>query len=174
MNRTFVVLSGMFLLATGLAFGQETADPADTSMGQKLPEFLQPFDTDGDGKLSDTEREAAEAARKEMMLKKFDTDGDGILSEDEKAKMPQKGPGMGNAEHLKQFDTDGDGKLSDTEREAAQAKRKEMMLKKFDTDGDGTLSETEKANLPKKGLGQKPQGQKPGKPGKGGGKRRFQ
>lgn len=67
---------------------------------------------------------------KEEMLKKFDTDGDGKLSETEKAaakafKEANKGNRPSKEEILKKFDADGDGKLSETEKAAAKAAKKD-------------------------------------------------
>ena len=117
--------------------------------GHKLPkEVIEKFDTDGDGKLNETEREAAKAAREEMMAAR-------------------------KAEMLEKFDADGDGELSDTEKEAAKEAMKAKMLEKFDADGDGELSKEERATMreemgPRGGPGGKGPGKK-GKKGKKGG-----
>lgn len=101
------------------------------------------FDGDQDGKLSETEREAAKAAFKE------------------------KG-GEIRTKVMEKFDADHDGKLNQTERESAKAaltarkgaKNKatrnddagnkavglrQLLLERFDADKDGQLSETERA-----------------------------
>ena len=63
---------------------------------EKKAELLKKFDKDGDGKLSEEEREAAKAARKAMILEKFDKDGDGELNEEErKAARAEMGPKRG-------------------------------------------------------------------------------
>ena len=49
-----------------------------------IKQLIEKFDTDGDGKLSDEEKQAAREARKAEFLKKFDKDGDGELSPEER------------------------------------------------------------------------------------------
>ncbi len=87
------------------------------------------------------------------MLEKFDTDKDGKLSEDERkamqaartAKMEER-----RKEMIAKFDKDGDGKLNDEEREKAKEGHQAEMIKKFDKDGDGKLSVEERAKMPKR------------------------
>ncbi len=59
--------------------------------------FMEKYDTDKDGKISEKEQEAVKAdaakvreARKAEMLKKFDKDGDGKLSDEEKKAMREE------------------------------------------------------------------------------------
>ena len=133
----------MFLTATLLAAPSENRDPA-----ARKAEILKKFDTDGDGKLSDTEKKTLRAEmqnrqgghdrkqwapeQRNEMLKKFDKDGDGKLSDTEKASLrsemqsrrggrdrKQWTPEQRN-EMLKKFDKDGNGELSDDERAAAR------------------------------------------------------
>ena len=52
-----------------------------------MPENMEQFDTDKDGKLSDEERKAARAAMEQKMLEQFDTDKDGKLSDEERKAM---------------------------------------------------------------------------------------
>ena len=89
------------------------------------PEILEKFDTNGDGKLDETERKAAMQARREQagqrrekMLEKFDTNGDGKLDESEREAMKKEMEAK-RKEILDKYDTDGDGKLSPEERQAA-------------------------------------------------------
>ena len=72
--------------------------------GGDREEILKKFDKDGDGKLSQEERQAMREDRKAEiearhadMIKKFDKDGDGKLSDEERAAMPQRPmrPGRG-------------------------------------------------------------------------------
>ena len=87
---------------------------------------------------------------REEMIKKFDSDGDGKLSDEEREKARKQMPGKGRKlppEVLQKFDKDGDGELNDKERAAARAefeKRKAEALEKFDADGDGKLSPEER------------------------------
>ena len=107
------------------------------------PELLRRFDKDGDGRLSQEERAAAEKERAafggaglglkmdldnppELVLRRFDKDGDGKLNEEEKkaareAFMAGRGPGRPRMEGaIQRFDKDGDGKLNEAEQAAAR------------------------------------------------------
>lgn len=96
-------------------------------------EYTKRFDTDGDGTVTDGEREAVvakwQADREERMrewqerreIAKWDTDRDGKLSDEEKAAKEK------------------------SEKEAAEAlkKKTEAMIKEYDADKDGELSPDE-------------------------------
>ena len=84
------------------------------------PHVIEQFDTDGDGTLNETEREAAKQARELKM-------------EERKA-------------FRDSFDIDGSGDLNETEKEAFKAAVEEKVIARFDEDGDGVLNETEKLN----------------------------
>ncbi|MBT8041956.1 MAG: EF-hand domain-containing protein, partial [Pontiella sp.] len=108
-------------------------------------QFMERFDTDGDGVLSEAERAAAQEARESQGGRRGGPDGE----------RPSRD------EAMKRFDTDGDGQLSESEREAMRAEMetrrggrsggerpsREEMMKRFDTDGDGTLSDEERAAM---------------------------
>jgi len=189
MKKTLVLIALLLAFAPG-AYAEETSDnsaepvsfigswgaPEDSSGGEGFdgPPPKRPFgggrfdisraaeyDTDGDGALSDSERETMQAAikaemetKKAEMLTKYDTDGDGKLSETEKKAMHEARKAEMEAKKAAmeaKYDADGNGTLSDTEKQAMHEARKTEMqsqvLKKFDTDGDGTLSDTEKAAM---------------------------
>lgn len=115
----------MIAASLGFAAAAHAEEGKPNRPERKLPpEILEKFDTNKDGKLDEAEREAAKAAREEMM----------------KAR---------KAEMLKKFDKDGDGKLSDEEEAAMKEERKKMMLEKFDKDKDGELNDEEKAAMRK-------------------------
>jgi Ca2+-binding EF-hand superfamily protein len=116
----------------------------DRDREARRAEFMKRFDTDGDGQLSEAEKEAArqELGRMgrghrggEMMrgriLEKYDTNKNGTLDPDEKAAFERDREAR-HAEMVKRFDTDGDGKLSESERQAMrEAFRKERGEKNF-------------------------------------------
>ncbi len=145
MKTTTLLTLSALLGSCLIASAEDTTKPGDRPARPLPPKLLEKFDTDGDGKLSPEEKQAARDARKETagerrkeILEKYDTDQSGDLSDDEKAKM----------------------------REDFQAKA----LEKFDTDGDGQLSEEERAAMPKhpRRPGGPGKGGPGGKPGKGG------
>ncbi|MDA1045259.1 MAG: hypothetical protein O3C57_08565, partial [Verrucomicrobia bacterium] len=83
------------------------------------------FDTDKDGKLSESEKAAAQEHRQKMMKKRFDKDGDGELNAEEQAAFDaasEKHKGF-EKKMLEKFDGDGDGVLSKEERKAAHGAR---------------------------------------------------
>lgn len=138
-SKIWLVAGMVVALGGSMALAAEGGD-AKPPPGTKGPkpgseELLKRFDTDGDGKLNEAERQAMHEAmsqhneemgrpgpkgrrpsREEMMLERFDTDGDGVLSEAEREAMRTEWERI-RAENLKRFDADGDGQLSEAERE---------------------------------------------------------
>ena len=119
------------------------------------------FDTNGDGVLDETERQAAQAAMEARALKRFDADGDGKLSQSERqamraAREKRKGTKQAKADKksrkgdkkLKEkADTNKDGVIDEQEKAAfmeEKAQRKQAFLEQYDTDGDGVLSDQER------------------------------
>jgi Ca2+-binding EF-hand superfamily protein len=90
-------------------------------------------------------------------LARYDTDGDGMISEAERQAAVNRIRGSGRARRLARFDTDGDGRLSDDERRAWREARqgddlaKKRLLRYFDTNRDGELSGDEQEALKEMG-----------------------
>ncbi len=121
MKLTYIALAALALLGSA-----NHVSAADKTFGNgTLPDFLKPFDVDGDGKLSIEERQAAKAALD--------------------AKKKEK-----HEDFITKWDTNGDGKLDDTEkaaaRDAMRAKLIELRTKRFndaDKDSNGQLTKVE-------------------------------
>ncbi len=124
------------LLTITTAFAQKGQGPSDTKPGME--------------------------ARKEAFMEKYDTNQDGVLSEKERlvareTMQANRGPRPGmNPERrkqmMKQWDVNEDGELSPEEREAARdilQQRRARILKRFDANGDGTLDEAERQAVQK-------------------------
>jgi hypothetical protein len=80
----------------------------------------QRLDTDGDGKVSEAEREAGRRARIENMRTRLDANGDGKVSPSEL----NTGSGRMNFDNPGALDTNGDGDISTDELQAALAARR--------------------------------------------------
>lgn len=119
--------------------------------GQRI---LDRYDADGDGLLSDAERQALleaqarrEARMQERLLERFDRDGDGVLSEAELLEMEQRQQARQEEwmqRMAEQFDRDGDGLLDEDERNNAfqtMRERREIdaFVRRYDADGDGRI-----------------------------------
>lgn len=113
------VLTGLFM--AGLVNAGERTFGDGT-----LPSFLEIYDLDGDGVLSEEEKQAMQVARRER-----------------------------HEEWVDRWDTDGNGVISDEEREAARVRLRDQIeecrIDRFndaDTDGDGFLSFEEFSDIP--------------------------
>lgn len=129
---TMGALLGTMLMAGAQGAGEkpkgEGKPPGGRPQGP-LPQMLEKFDTDKDGKLSKEEREAMKAERQKA--------GEGQRKE-----------------MLDKLDTNKDGKISPEEREAFKTDRQKEMeqrrkadFEKFDADKDGKLSYEEFVKL---------------------------
>jgi Ca2+-binding EF-hand superfamily protein len=101
--------------------------------------------------------EGGRADRKAEMLKKFDTNGDGVLDASEKqamrVAMKEKREAR-KAEMLAKYDTNKDGKLDASERAVMRDDLAAKEFAKLDKDGDGKLSLDEfKAARQERGFG---------------------
>jgi Ca2+-binding EF-hand superfamily protein len=123
-------------------------------------DVLRKFDADGDGKLSESERQAAKAhrqqqveQRRERWRDRLDTDGDREVSESEKQtaldRLKQHHP-QRYQKLVERADADGDGEVSpDEARAAREAHRRKMkqrrarLIERFDANDDGELSANE-------------------------------
>jgi len=154
------LVAGTFIFSAALAQDGTTATSTDSGETTKLNEVISQlrdktadsgttgrfssrvmknYDKDGDGTLSETEKQTAiddgvsrlkqaiekNSELKEKLATKFDTDKDGVLSDTElktavenRIANAKTGGGSGNRMMMK-FDTDGDGVISDTEKQAA-------------------------------------------------------
>jgi Ca2+-binding EF-hand superfamily protein len=124
------------------------SEEAKTSKDAKEPGSLrsrgyEEFDTDGDGRLSKEEQDAAREIRRQRRLKEFDLDRDGKLSDAELeafyTKQNERRP-----EQVGRLDTDGDGKLSEVEKEAYRRRNARPPTEIVDTNNDGELSYEER------------------------------
>ena len=159
---TAFAAAGLIGLGAGTFAVAEHGKGPHGKRAQMHAHMLETFDTNGDGKIDETEREAARLAH----FAEVDADGNGTLSKDEivahrTAKMTERVDA-----HFGEHDTDGSGEISMEEFEAAHEARKERrmahhmerrgrMIEKFDTDGDGELSEAEREAARESGFGRR-------------------
>lgn len=177
MRTKVILLSGLTLFGiTGLAVG------GDRSFGDGvLPEPLQIYDLDDDGNLSEEERQAMLAARKdrhEALKGRWDTDGDGIISPEERAVARAALLAKIQEHRLARFnaaDTDGDDSLSPEEFAAIPAlagllehrpERVDALFDRLDENDDSLIAADEFLSRRGGRNGQGPGG--PGFPGDGG------
>jgi hypothetical protein len=95
---------------------------------------------------ADTQRGGAMMSEEEM-VQQYDTDGDGVLSETERqaamTTMRSKRSGGRNTGNQ----NTGANRGSNGSGSGSGMMTREQMMAKYDVDGDGTLSETEKATM---------------------------
>ena len=101
--------------------------------------FLDKFDSDGDGKVTQDEFLAASKARFERM----DADQNGKISSDEMRTYMIERREARMEEKFKRIDADGDGSVNRDEYLGYQRARAEKHFLRMDADGDGQLSSAE-------------------------------
>lgn len=99
MKATIIALTGI-TLTLGLAQAQEQAP--EGAHGRGRAKLLEKFDTNNDGTIDESERQAARQSMRAKVLERFDADKDGKLNETERAaakdawqEMKDKHPGLG-------------------------------------------------------------------------------
>ena len=156
-NLGLACLSGLLAFTCTASAQEESAEgerprPRKDKIHGKL---LEKFDEDGDGKLNEEERRAAQEFMNKMREKRGSEGRRGDRDDHHKRL-------------LEKFDEDGDGKLNEEERKAAQAAMKDRregeggpgegegrrrklppearkrIIEEFDKDGDGKLNEEER------------------------------
>jgi hypothetical protein len=102
---TLILTVAALGVTAAVSHGQE-GDHAGRGPGRA--KVLEKFDTDGDGKLDETERKEIRETMKDKVLDRFDTDNDGTLSAAEKgearaawAKMKDNHPGLRRAMQMR-------------------------------------------------------------------------
>lgn len=124
--------------------------------------LLEKFDEDGDGKLNEEERRAAQEFMNKMrekrgsegrrgdrddhhkrLLEKFDEDGDGKLNEEER-KAAQAAMKDRRGSEGRRGGEAGEGRHPRPNFENLPPRVKKNILERFDEDGDGKLNEEEK------------------------------
>lgn len=100
-----------------------------------LPRFLEQMDANHDGKVTQAEIAAFEAARRA----EIDTNHDGKITPEELQAYREKLRQQRMAERFARMDTNGDGVVSDQEYAAAQTWR----LARLDRNGDGVIAGNE-------------------------------
>lgn len=128
---------------------------ADATRGG-MPDFMarmSEFDLNGDGILSDEERDAMRRQMMEEWRQRMDLDGDGEISREERreARLKRFENSAWGQDLMRQFDLDGDGVLSPEEEQAMndrmreqREQRREEQIAQYDADGDGRLSREER------------------------------
>ena len=136
---------------------QRNPDQEGRGRGDFSPEDiaarLAQYDADGDGFLSDEERDQMRKDRRDEMLARLDLDGDGEISRDERraARQDRFEQSERGQRLMREFDLDGDGELSadeqaamDEHMAAERDARRAEQIAEYDADGDGQLSRDER------------------------------
>jgi hypothetical protein len=125
----------------------EDDDRTDQARSERRRQRMAEVDTDGDGVISDAEREAARTKRMQEMKDRLDTNKDGVVSDEERnAARHQRVLDM-----RAQLDADGDGKVTPAELGASRFGR--MDTSTADANGDGNVTAEELEVLMKDRMG---------------------
>ena len=140
LNRRYLKYLPLVIAAAGIAALVGTRSFADApGMGRDGGHghwghwMFQEMDANHDGKVTQAEIDAFEAAR----TAEIDANHDGVITADEIQAFREKERAKRQAAMLARMDTNGDGKVSVQEYEAAQTWR----LARMDRNGDGTIDE---------------------------------
>lgn len=145
------------LMIVSTLLGSATAAHAEKTFGDgTLPEFLQEYDVNEDGKIDEEERQAIKTARKaarDARRAEIDTDGDGEISQEEREAARDAIRAAIEAKRAEKFsEIAGEDALISAEElaaiphlENASAERIEALFGRLDADesGDITLEEFE-------------------------------
>ena len=113
--------------------GKSDTPMTDKALENPGPRVLEKFDADKDGKLSDSEKQAA----REAFKKRADANQDGKVDKSERVAAGEAMKAAVNAKKAKPAKNQGKG------REAVRAK----ILERFDEDKDGQLNEAERTHM---------------------------
>ncbi|HUL05138.1 MAG TPA: EF-hand domain-containing protein [Candidatus Acidoferrum sp.] len=130
-----IAVAGIAALVGSRSFADGNANPMgpDGGHGHWGRWMFQEMDANRDGKVTQAEIDAFEAAR----AAEVDTNHDGKITADELQAFHEKEKAKREAAMLARMDTNGDGTVSVQEYEAAQTWR----LARMDRNGDGTIDE---------------------------------
>ena len=130
-----IAVAGIAALVGSRSFADGNANPMgpDGGHGHWGRWMFQEMDANHDGKVTQAEIDAFEAAR----AAEIDTNHDGKITADELQAFHEKEKAKREAAMLARMDTNGDGTVSVQEYEAAQTWR----LARMDRNGDGTIDE---------------------------------
>ena len=140
LNRRYLKYLPLVIAAAGIAalvgtrsFADAPGMGRDGGRGHWGHWMFQEMDANHDGKVTQAEIDAFEAAR----AAEIDTNHDGKITADELQAFHEKEKAKREAAMLARMDTNGDGTVSVQEYEAAQTWR----LARMDRNGDGTIDE---------------------------------
>lgn len=133
--------------------GDGRVDRAELVQGQRARTQgkLAALDTNKDGYIDQSEREAMRTARQGERGGPDGAGAEGNRGQGHEGKRSKAGKGGRGEGHWAQLDADNDGRVSSAELESADTLHVNRMLERLDTNGDGAIDATEAAA--KKGRG---------------------